>query len=100
MLNAKNIKTERPLKKLDYKHLGPFDILKQISSYAYKLTLPPLSRLHDVFHVSLLEPFHNNTLPNRIALLPLPTGSLIDKGDDCKWELEEVLKSRKSRGKL
>ena len=56
-LNAKNIKTKRPSKKLDHKRLGPFEIERKVSSHAYKLKLPLSMRfLHPVFHVSLLDP--------------------------------------------
>ncbi|KAI0992997.1 hypothetical protein K3495_g15187, partial [Podosphaera aphanis] len=39
-VNAKNIKTKRPSKKLDWKNLGPFQIVKVISSHSYQLSLP------------------------------------------------------------
>lgn len=57
MLNAKNIKTKRPAKKLDKKMLGPFKIQKVISPNAVRLTLPSTWRIHNSFHVSLIEPY-------------------------------------------
>ncbi|KAG0157618.1 hypothetical protein PDIDSM_4803 [Penicillium digitatum] len=39
-LNARNIRTLRPQKKLDWKNLGPFKVLEAISAHAYKLELP------------------------------------------------------------
>ncbi|KAG0161705.1 hypothetical protein PDIDSM_4973 [Penicillium digitatum] len=36
-LNARNIRTLRPQKKLDWKNLGPFKVLEAISAHAYKL---------------------------------------------------------------
>ena len=39
-LNAKNIKTKRPSKKLDWKKLGRFTIKRVVSKYAYELDLP------------------------------------------------------------
>jgi len=40
-LLPRNIKTTRPSKKLDYKKIGPFEILAKIGTNAYKLALPP-----------------------------------------------------------
>lgn len=57
MLNAKNIRTRRPSKKLDKKMLGPFKILKVISPTAVRLALPTTWRIHNTFHVSLIEPY-------------------------------------------
>ncbi|KAA8539425.1 hypothetical protein F0562_026117 [Nyssa sinensis] len=41
--------------KLSPKYYGPFKILKKIGAMSYKLELPPESRIHIVFHVSLLK---------------------------------------------
>ena len=38
-LNRKNIVTRRPNRKLDYKKLGPFRIIKQIYKDIYRLEL-------------------------------------------------------------
>ena len=57
MLDARNIKTKRPSKKLDRKRLGPFKISKVVSPTAVKLTLPERWRIHGTFHVSLIEPY-------------------------------------------
>ncbi|KAI0992729.1 hypothetical protein K3495_g15456 [Podosphaera aphanis] len=56
-VNAKNIKTKRPSKKLDWKNLGLFQIVKVISSHSYQLSLPKdLKSFHPVFHTSLFRP--------------------------------------------
>jgi hypothetical protein len=55
-LDARNIRTQRPSKKLDWKNLGPYQIAKRISSHAYRLDLPESMKIHPVFHVSLLRP--------------------------------------------
>lgn len=52
----------RPIKsiiksiELDPQFVGPFEIVKKKSPVAYKLSLPPiLSKMYDIFHVSLLR---------------------------------------------
>jgi hypothetical protein len=54
-LSAKHIQTARPSKKLDYKRLGPFKVTKVINRNAYRLELPYSMKVHNVFHVSLLD---------------------------------------------
>ena len=41
--------------KLSSRFIGPFEILKRVSTIAYRLALPPsMSSVHEVFHVSML----------------------------------------------
>ncbi|MBW0589778.1 hypothetical protein O181_129493 [Austropuccinia psidii MF-1] len=64
-LASKSIKTTRPTKKLLERFLGPFELLKKIGSHAYHLNLPQQWKsVHPVFHVSLLEPVEQSTIPN------------------------------------
>ena len=40
---------------LSPRFIGPFEILKRVSTVAYQLVLPPsMSGVHEVFHVSML----------------------------------------------
>ena len=44
--------------KLSPRYIGPYEILSKVGSVAYKLKLPPeLSRIHDIFHVSMLRKY-------------------------------------------
>ncbi|XP_071917027.1 uncharacterized protein [Coffea arabica] len=46
-------------KKLQPKFVGPYKILQRVENVVYKLELPPsLSRIHNVFHVSILKKYH------------------------------------------
>ena len=52
----KNLRTDRPSKKLDHKRIGPFLVKAKISTSNYELALPKGMKVHPVFHISLLEP--------------------------------------------
>ncbi|XP_073121631.1 uncharacterized protein [Henckelia pumila] len=44
--------------KLNPRYVGPFEILDNVGTLAYRLTLPPdMSRIHNVFHVSQLRKY-------------------------------------------
>ncbi|MBW0527247.1 hypothetical protein O181_066962 [Austropuccinia psidii MF-1] len=56
-LSSNNIKSTRPTKKCFERWLGPFAILKKVSTHAHHLKLPSQWKsIHPVFHISLLEP--------------------------------------------
>jgi hypothetical protein len=55
-LDAEDLSTERPSKKLDYKRLGPFPIIQKIDDLAFKLKLPTAFKIHPVISASRLEP--------------------------------------------
>jgi hypothetical protein len=96
-LSRKNIKTLRPCPKLDFKRLGPFEIIEKVGTKAYRLALPPLMKnLHPVFHVSLLEPVTENLLEGRTIDPPLP----VEVESDIEYEVETILDSRKRRNQV
>ena len=92
-LNRKNIKTSRPSQKLDFKKLGPFKIIAKIGNAAYKLQLPVSMGIHNVFHISLLQPVIPNKFPGRTIPLPPP----IAVSDHMEFEVSEILDSKKTR---
>ncbi|SOV04067.1 uncharacterized protein UDID_19529 [Ustilago sp. UG-2017a] len=89
-LSADNIRSLRPTKKLDYRHLGPFSVSEVISSHAYHLQLPPSMKIHNVFHVDCLEPYVANTIPNRVQPPPPP----VEVESDMEYEVKQILDSK------
>lgn len=95
-LSARNIRTTRPTKKFSERQLGPFVIEKEISPVAFRLRLPKsLSKLHPVFHVSLLEKSYESSIPSRYNSPPAP----VQIDGEEEFEVEAILDSRSRRGK-
>ena len=56
-MDASDIQTNRPSRKLSHRRLGPFPIVKKVGNGAYQLQLPlSMSRLHLVFNIIKLTP--------------------------------------------
>jgi hypothetical protein len=94
MLNGRNIQTRRTSRKLDHKNHGPFQIERIVSPLAVKLTLPRKWKIHDVFHVSLIEPFHQSEHRE-----PPNAAKVLCEADDIeqseKYDVDEVMASTK-----
>ncbi|SJL18614.1 uncharacterized protein ARMOST_22211 [Armillaria ostoyae] len=97
-LDTANLHLPQPKKKLDDKHVGPFQVLEKTGASAYKLKLPPHWKIHPRFNEKLLTPYTAPAFPNQ-EQPPPPPPDLIDGEEE--WEIEEVLdlKARKVRGK-
>jgi hypothetical protein len=98
MLDGRHIQTRWPKDKLNHKKHSPFAIEKVVSPTAMRLSLPRKWKVHNTFHVSLLEPYNNGTRP------PPDLLKIIDESGDIEgneeWEIEEILSSRKVKGKV
>ena len=89
LLSSKNIRLRRASKKLSDRYLGPFQVLKVVGPNAYTLKLPKeYGRLHNIFHVSLVEPFKKR--PGSVTPAP------IDIDQEEEWEVEKRLDTRKA----
>jgi hypothetical protein len=59
-----SLKQQKKDNKLAPKYYAPYEVLQRIGSVAYKLELPPFSRVHPIFHVSCL----NKVIGNNISV--------------------------------
>ena len=82
--------------KLDFKKIGPYQIIEKCRKSSYLLKLPPLLKcLHPVFHISLLEPFKDATIiPNQIQDSSITQVNLAPDAT-TNPEISTILDSRK-----
>jgi hypothetical protein len=59
-LLRRNFTTTRLSSKLNYKKVRPFKIAEKLLDTNYRLSLPRIMKIHDIFHISLLEPVPKN----------------------------------------
>ena len=98
-LLRKNIKTNRPSNKLDFKKLGPFMIQDKINDVTFRLNLPKETKIHNVFHVSLLEPAPKNLRQDGKSVQP-EIDRYDDNEEDRLYEVEDILDSQRIKGEL
>jgi len=89
-LEGKNIKRPYDSPKLSPKRYGPFRVVAKISPVAYKLQIPAMWQVHDVFHASLLTPYKETVEHGKNFLEPPPD---IIEGEE-EWEVEQILDKR------
>ena len=98
MLEATNLPSMRPMKKLDCKRYGPFEIIEKVNKGAYKLKLPNTwRRIHPVFNEVLLSPYTTPVFENQ-QQAPPPPPVLI--GKEQEYEVESIIDSKFVRNKL
>ncbi|XP_071939920.1 uncharacterized protein [Coffea arabica] len=68
--------------KLSAKYFGPYKIEERIESVAYRLSLPKSSKVHPVFHVSLVK----RKVGNEVT----PTLQLPETNEKGHWRVEPV----------
>ncbi len=90
-LDATNLHLPRPKKKLDDKHVGPFEIIDKAGAAVYKLKLPDHWKIHLCFNEKLLTPYILPAFPNQ-EILPPPPPDLIN--DEEEYKIEEILDSK------
>ena len=89
-LEARHLKLPYQAPKLVPKRHGPFVIIKKVSPVAYQLQLPIAWTIHDVFHASLLTPYHENEAHGPNYTRPPP--DLI--AGEAEYEVESIVNHR------
>jgi len=89
-LDTSHLKLPHQKAKLTPKCLGPFKITQEISLVAYWLKLPANWKIHNVFHASLLTPYHETTAHGPNFTQPPP--DLIDGEEE--YEVERIVAHR------
>jgi len=85
---------QRPLRKLQPKFIGPYEIVKIISPTAYKLQLPSTLRVHPVFHISLLKRYKTSSPEFPREKCPPPPPVAIPGQEEPEFEVEAILDKR------
>lgn len=88
LLSMKDVTTKRPMKKLDWKYTGPYTITEKVSSHAFRLELPASAKIHDVFHISRLEPWRTNNIGDNSPPEP------IEVEGHKEYEVESIVGER------
>jgi len=96
LLSMKNLSQKRPNKKLSHKFAKSFHIQDIVEKQAYRLYLPTHYWIHNVFHVSYLEPY--NWRLNDEIMQVLPSSKLINEEEEYK--VEKVLRKQRRKDEL
>ena len=76
-------------RKLSPKRFGPFIIMEQIGTVAYRLDLPTTMKIHNVFHIDLLMPYKETEAYGQPFTRPPP----VIEGEE-EYEVEAILDAR------
>ena len=91
LVSTKNLRLRGPSAKMSQRFMGPFRVDEPIGKQAYRLHLPTRMKIHNVFHVSALEPYQERA--GAPPALPIPE---LEEQDD--WEIEQILDRERVRG--
>jgi hypothetical protein len=85
-LEGRNLHVRGPAKLLP-KRYRLFQITQKIGSVAYRLNLPPLIKVHDLFHINLLTPYKEAKEYGQAYTRPLP----ITVQSEEEYEVKSIL---------
>ena len=97
-LDASDVSTTRPSKKLSHWRLGLFLIERKVGNGAYRLRLPAAMKcIHPIFNMVKLTPAPEDPIAGRWAP-PRPLPEIVDGEEE--WVVEEILDSKVINQKL
>ncbi|TPX37422.1 hypothetical protein SmJEL517_g00640 [Synchytrium microbalum] len=88
---TKNLASDRPSLKLDYKKIGPFRIKEKINEVTFHLDLPPALHIHPIVHVSLLEPYTYSNIRGQVDTQP----TILLDGVEPEHQLRNIIRSER-----
>jgi hypothetical protein len=91
LLSTRHLRLQGTPGKLQRRFVGPFRVASRIGTQAYRLELPDTWKIHDVFHISLLKPWREDTWREEIDEQPVP---VLEQDEDVEFEIERVLRWR------
>jgi len=89
-LEATHLRLPYQTSKLNPKRYGPFLITEALSPVVFRLELPATWKIHDVFHASLLSPYHET--PSHGPNFSRPPPDLVNGEEE--QEVERILDHR------
>jgi len=89
-VSAKNIRTTRNSRKLDWKRMGPYSVTEMLSPYAYRTAFPESVKIHPVRSITELELAPSDPLPGQT--IPPPPAVVVDGHEE--HAVDEILDSR------
>ena len=95
LLRTRNLRGDRPSRKLSNPLAGPFRVEARVGALAYRLRLPASWKIHPVFHVQMLEPYPDDIRESTDAP---QSKTLVDDYED--FEVEEIRDSRRRKNRL
>jgi transposase InsO family protein len=88
LLSSKNLRFQgKGKRKLYPKILGPFTVTRMIGKNVAELALPSTWNIHNVFHVSLLRPFHDGGRSDQQHLPPV-------EGKLPNYQVDQIISHR------